>query len=259
MLVFSLGASATEITPRTIILEEGNHFPITSQFNGKLLDDFTEKVLTHEDKELILYFNTPGGSVVALSRMARIMKGSDIKFICVANFAASAGFMLFQHCSERLLLSDGVLMSHNWAGTFSDEAPRILTMYNTIQSLVSTIEATAISKMNVDAKEYAALINNNLWMTSVLANKYAAIDNVIDRVTCSKSLIKQRNPISTRGRYGSRGSTIYKSGCPLIQKTYKKASNSDVYIPTNITEFEIAQKEYVPMNANWIYMGDRPE
>ena len=88
---------------------------------------------------MYIYFDTPGGDVISLSRMVRLMKGSDIKFTCVAAFAASAGFMLFQHCDKRLLLSDGILMSHNWAGGFQDEAPRLLSLFNVYQSLVSTM------------------------------------------------------------------------------------------------------------------------
>ena len=260
MMLFSVGtyASPEPVVPTSINFEKDNFFAITTQFDNRLLNDFTEKVLTYEGDELYIYFDTPGGSVVALSRMARLMKGSKIKFTCVANFAASAGFMLFQHCNNRLLLSDGILMSHNWAGGFRGEAPRILTLFNTIQSLVDTLEAIAIENMTVDAKEYAALINNNLWMTSTLATKYAAIDAVINNVSCSSELLEERNPIYVRSFFGG-GSTVYKSGCPLVQTVYKKIKNknSDVYIRTNETLFNTAQKNYVMEMGNWIYTGKK--
>jgi len=264
MLVFSIGAFASENLnplPNDIHFEEGNFFAITTQFNNSLLDDFTEKVLSYDKDEMKLYFDSPGGSVVVLARMARIMKNSDIKFTCIASFAASAGFMLFQHCQNRLLLSDGILMSHNWAGGFRDEAPRILTLYNAIQSLVDTLEAVVIEKMSVDAKEYAALINNNLWMPLGLANKYKAIDGIAEKVSCSKELIKQRNPTKIRSYSflgGSASKIVYKSGCPLIQKTYTKSNKkNDTYLETNITLFEFAQMNYKMGNANWIYLGNK--
>ena len=257
MMVFSMGAlAAEEIKP--IVFEDGNFFAITTQFDNKLLDNFTEKVLNHEEDNMYIYFDTPGGSVIALSRMARIMKSSKINFTCVANFAASAGFMLFQHCQHRYLLSDGVLMSHNWAGTFSDEGPRILTMFNTIQSIVNNLEEIAIKKMNVDAVEYAALINNNLWMTRTLATQYSAIDGVTDDVTCSRKLIKQKNPLRVRTGWTS-WKTFYRSGCPLIQKLYAKDKSSNDYVDAGMTQFQFAQKDYKMGQANWIYMGVKPE
>ena len=96
-MIMSLGSFAANSVPTSVSLEKGNFFPITSSFNGTLLDNFTEKVFGYDGKELIIYFDTPGGSVIALSRMARIMKGSDIKFTCIANFAASAGLTAGAH------------------------------------------------------------------------------------------------------------------------------------------------------------------
>lgn len=249
-----------KVVNTSVRFEKGNFFSITSNFNQRLLDNFTEKVLTYNDDEMNIYFHTPGGSVIALAGMARIMKNSDIKFTCVASFAASAGFMLFQHCDKRLLLSDGILMSHNWAGGFRDEAPRILTLFNAVQSLVDDLESVAISKMNVNATEYAALINSNLWMPAGLATKYNAIDGIAGRVSCSDELIKERVlTFSRRGYYGRRTS-VYKSGCPLIQKSYKRRSlkRSDEFIELNIDLLEHAQKSYKMGKANWIYMGDNP-
>lgn len=255
-LFMTMGAFADEKVGPSVQFKEGNFFAITSEFNRRLLDNFAEKVLSYKEKELIIYFDTPGGSVIALSRMAQIMESSDITFTCVASFAASAGFMLFQHCNNRYLLADGVLMSHNWAGSFSGEGPRILTMYNTIQSIVDALEATAIKKMSVDKFEYARLINSNLWMTSKLATKYAAIDAVITNLSCSDKIINQRNATIEYTFSGVR--FIYKSGCPLIQKTYYKVKGkSDVFIDAGVDLFKAAQKNYKFGNANWIYMGNK--
>lgn len=260
-LLMTFTSFAETKLPTEIVFEEGNHFAITGAFNGKLLDDFSEKVLNYEGDEIYLYFDSPGGSVLALSRMARIMKSSKIKFTCVANFAASAGFMLFQHCDNRIMLSDGIIMSHNWAGGFQDEGPRILTLFNAVQSLVDTLEAVAIEKMNVDKKEYAALINNNLWMPVGLATKYGAIDGVLDNVRCSKDLIEKRVQIGyiREGFYGP-ASPLYKSGCPMVQKVYKKVTNERgvEYIGLEGNSlFDQAQNNYVLENANWFYSGKK--
>lgn len=254
MLMFSVTSFGAVEIPESIKFEKGNFFPIVTGFNSKLLNDFTEKVLAYKDKEMLIYFNSPGGSVVALSRMARVMKSSGIKFTCVANYAASAGFMLFQHCDKRLLLSDGILMSHNWAGGFRDEGPRILTLYNAIQSLVDRLEKVVIEKMNVNAEEYAALINNNLWMPDSLAIKYAAIDGIVDKVTCSDGLLKKRIFLGS-----DFGASYFTSGCPLINKIYRKVGRDEyVHASEMPSLFKLAQKTYVEEQANMIYLGNVP-
>lgn len=256
-MLFTLGAFAGESIPTSVKFKEGNFFAITTQFDNQLLDNFTEKLLNYEDDELLIYFDTPGGSVIALSRMAVLMKSSDVKFTCVASFAASAGFMLFEHCTTRLLLSDGILMSHNWSGGFQGEAPRIMSLFNVIQDIVDTLEDTIVSKLNVDKKEYASLINSNLWMTTTLATKYGAIDGVVNKISCDSELIKKRLPVIA---YTYRGiKTLYRSGCPLIQKLYQRRSNqnNDIYFKTNMTLFNASQRSYKPEQANWIYMGNK--
>lgn len=241
-----------------IVLSEGNFFPITTPFNFRLLDDFTEKVLTHQGDKMKIVIDSPGGSVIALSRMARIMKSSNIEFTCIASFAASAAFMLFEHCDNRYILSDGILMSHNWSGAFRGEAPRIMTLFLAIQSLVDDLEKTVIDKMDVDSDEYAALINSNLWMPASLAVKYGAVDKVVNGVTCDKVLINQRIPLPSRrsGFYRTFSQTYYKSGCPLIQKLYTK-SKAGTFVETSLSLFEYSQKTYRPEQANLIYMGTR--
>ena len=211
-----------------IKLEVGNFFPVTTRFNQKLLDDFTEKVMLHDSKDpLYIYFDSPGGSVFAVSRMIGILKSSDIKTICVARYAASAAFMLFEYCHARYILPDGILMSHNWAGTFSNEAPRIKTLFEVVDRIVENIDKPIAKRMKLDFKEYKRLINNNLWMDVQYAEKYNAIDGVVHKLTCSKSLLKKRIKSTTRGYFRSK--ITYKSGCPLITKTYNKPAQSDEY------------------------------
>ena len=216
----SAAASKAPLITEKIELTSGNFFPITEKFSQRLLDNFTEKVMLYDNsKTLYLYFDSPGGSVFAVSRMIGILKTSGIKTTCIARFAASAAFMLFENCTNRYLLSDGVLMSHNWAGGFQDEGPRIKSLFNVVDRIVQNIEIPIAKRMNLDFKEYKRLINNNLWMDIQFAKKYYAIDGYLHGITCSKKLIKRR--ISTR-----RG---YKSGCPLITKTYSSSTYTDEY------------------------------
>ena len=257
------GTEQVKVT-ENVKFEKDNFFAITSAFDQGLLDNFTEKVLSYNEKKLYVYFDSPGGSVIALSRMVRIMKNhsNKIKFVCIANFAASAAFMLFEHCNQRLLVSDGILMSHNWSGGFEDEYPRMLSLMNAIQSLVGVMEEVVIGKMSVDTEEYMSLINRNLWMPLRLAEKYGAIDGTAN-VTCSKTLIKQRLKTSfqVRNFFGGNGEVqiVYKSGCPLIQKTYSrpKQNGYDEFVENSQTLFNLSQQTYKSTDANWIYKGNK--
>lgn len=218
----------------------GNFFPITSVFSEKLLADFSEHLMNYDGDEMLIYFDSPGGSVFAMARMIGLMNSSKIKFKCVARFAASAAFNMFEACDTRLLLPDGILMSHEWSGGFRGEAPRILSLFKAIDGLVKHIEVQTVAKLNIEMKEYKALINQNLWMTAELGIKYNAIDGLVNNVSCSRKLTKQR-VIKTVQFYSFRGpinSTVIKNGCPLISKTYKKKNSEEYYGYSDLPKFD---------------------
>ena len=212
-----------------IKFEKGNHFAVTTAFTENLLDEFNKKVmLTDEGETLYIYFDSPGGSVFAVSRMIGIMKTSNIKFVCVARFAASAAFMMFQNCNERWVLPDGVLMSHNAAGGFRGELPRVRTLLEAVENIVHDMEIEIVKKLNIDMKEYLRLINNNLWLTKNSAWKYAAIDGVVNNVSCSKALITTKKTTYNliRSFFGTVKQKVTKSGCPLLNTDVGSSSGN---------------------------------
>ena len=212
-----------------IKLTKGNFFGVTSEFSELLMEDFVEKLMTHEDDNLILYFDSPGGSVFSLARMVSAMKASNIKFTCIARFAASAAFSLFQYCDNRYVLFDGVIMQHNWSGGFYDEAPRIKSLYETVDSIVKDIDAPVIKRMGLTKEEFYKKINNNMWLTAAAAVKNKAADAIALNVTCDKSLIKEKivKTISERSFFGTSTRKVRTSACPLLTKTYPLNSNNN--------------------------------
>ena len=223
----------------SIEFDLGNFFSVTTGFSEKLLADFSEHLINYEGEEMLIYFDSPGGSVFSMARMIGLMQSSPVKFKCVARFAASAAFNMFEACDKRYILPDGVIMSHEWSGGFRDEAPRILSLYNAISHLVSEVENLTVSRMNIDMRTYKELINKNLWMTKTLATKYGAIDGVVNKVTCSKKLAQQRvkTVVQQRGLFGPINITIIKNGCPLISKTYKEKPGREYYSSEETSEY----------------------
>ena len=65
---------------------------------------------------------------------------------------------------------------------------------------------------------YSRMIAYDLWMTARDASVIGAVDGVIDRVFCSKTLIDAEEDftIYTMGVFGVATSVITKSKCPLI-------------------------------------------
>lgn len=204
---------------KSIKFEDGNNYAIVGEFDEQMLEDFTKFIMLYTGKELFMYFDSPGGSVFAMSRMVAMMKTSDIKFICVARFAASAAFHTFQSCHERYLLSDGIIMSHNAAGSYTGEFPRIESLFSAIKAIVDELDKEMAIRLKMDFGKYKEAINNNLWITTANAKQYNAIEGVMDKVTCPPELIKKevvRTKISCSVFSGCTQSQSKYSACPLL-------------------------------------------
>lgn len=219
-----------------IVLNESNFIPITEEFSQSLLDDFQEMIMTTDEKELTLYFESPGGSVFAVARMSSILRNSNIKTICVARFAASAAFSLFQSCTERYILADGIVMQHNWSGGFQDEGPRIKSLLAVIDSITETHTVHEATRMGIELNAYKALLSNNFWMDANMAIKNHAVDGIVEKISCEPKLVKNivKKQATIMSLFGPITSTVYKSQCPLIHKEYPapKASSDLNYVET---------------------------
>ena len=218
MLLVGTSAFAKNDKKLDVVLKDDNFFAVTSVFTERLLEDFNRKVMTYDGDELIVYIDSPGGSVFSVARMVSIMRSSEVKFTCVARFAASAAFTMFQACTNRYILYDGIIMQHNASGIFWDEFPRIETLYTAIKDIVTDMETQTAKRMKMEFKDFKVAINNNLWLSRITAPKYNAIDAVINTIKCEESLIKKTITKAERKCGWFSCSTTYKkySACPLL-------------------------------------------
>ena len=207
---------------KKVELKGNNFFPITTEFTEILLEDFIKKTISYKGKELYVYIDSPGGSVLAMSRMIGIMESSPIKFICVARFAASAAFNVFQYCDKRYMLYDGILMSHNASGTFSGELPRIDSLLKSFKLLVQRVERGVARKLKLEYKDYKALINKNFWLVYPQALEYNATDGIAS-ITCSGELLRKlvKKTMEICSIFGCKKRTLIFSACPLIKDAIK--------------------------------------
>ena len=201
-----------------------NLFPFKGEVTEDLKDRFIEAVMLSSGKRFYIYFDSPGGSVFALSQILDTMKGSGKHFIGIARYAASAAFMAFEHCDERFLLPGGVLMAHNASGGIHGDLPKMKSRLRSISRMVNRIDKNIAKIMRIPFKKYKKLINNELWIDISNAKRYNAI-NGKGYVRCTKGLTKQRVRLVIEQCNWLLGCvTVEKvvSGCPLINKTYNK-------------------------------------
>lgn len=217
--LFSFNVLATEKIDDVITFSGDDFFAINTEYDDALGDRFIQKVLTLKGDKLYVYFDSPGGSIFPMMRMIETMRvEKHIKFICVARMAASAAFMTFQHCNERYLLPDGILMSHNAAGGFQGELPRVRSMLDVIEGLLEPVERRVARKLKLSFRDYKEAINNNLWINGLTVHKWYAADQVITGVSCTKETVETmiKSTESVRTLFGNTSVESTKSACPIF-------------------------------------------
>jgi ATP-dependent protease ClpP protease subunit len=219
-LILLGSVNASTFVDGKLELSGDDFFGIVTPFDENLSEDFSRKLMTYQGDKLFIYINSPGGEIFAMLDMIAKMKASPIKFICVARLAASAAFMTFQHCHERHLLREGVLMSHNAGTSIQGELPRIRTRLEMLEALVTPVEIVVAKRLQMSMARYKVLINSNLWITHQNAKELNSIDDFVTVVTCSKETIEATTTklITERTILGSINRTVKLSNCPLLTK-----------------------------------------
>jgi len=141
-------------------------------------------------KDIIIYFNTPGGSVHAGLGIYDTMQyiNPDIATICTG-MAASMGAVLL--CGgtkgKRMALSHSRIMIHQPMGGAEGQASDMEIQIKEIQKLKKELFEILASHSGNSYKKIEKDSDRNYWMTAKEAKDYGMIDEILIR---SKSNIK---------------------------------------------------------------------
>lgn len=145
-------------------------------------------------KPLYLFLNTPGGSIQAGLEMIEALKGLGRPVNTITLFAASMGFQIAQNLDQRLIIRNGVLMSHRakggFEGEFGGQAPsQIESRYALWKSRLDEMDAQTVSRTNgkQTIASYQKQYASEMWLTGQQSVDQGYADAVVS-LKCDKSL-----------------------------------------------------------------------
>lgn len=163
--------SKTKNTDKTIIHLTNDNFvslrgPVTSQSIAEL----TSNLLDKTDNERYIYINTNGGNVDAgmhLINVIQDLQNNNINVNCIADTAISMGFVIFQSCSKRYVLSYSTLMQHQMSlGGMKGKLLELNSYMNHVNKMEDIINKMQANRINITQKDFEEKINNDWWLTS---------------------------------------------------------------------------------------------
>lgn len=193
----------------TIVLSKNNTIVLNSEVNGESVGSVISKAKSLENevnlglrnrfrmgekKPLYLFLNTPGGSIQSGLEMIEALNGMGRKVNTITLFAASMGFQIAQNLGDRLILKNGVLMSHRakggFEGEFGGQSPSQVENRQALwKSRLDELDAQTVSRtggkqtMASYQKQYAS----EMWLTGQQSVTQGYADKIV-MVKCDASL-----------------------------------------------------------------------
>lgn len=210
LMVFSPTKSVSkEESPETIVLSNENTIVLDSQVDGesaaavigkaKSLDGALSSGLKgplgiNKDKPLYLFLNTPGGSVQSGLEIVEALRGLGRPVNTITMFSASMGFQLVQNLDKRLILENGVLMSHRavgqFAGEFGGQSPsQVESRFHLWMKRLTEMDEQTVKRTGgkQTLESYQKQYSSELWLTGRESVEKGYADEIV-KVKCDKSL-----------------------------------------------------------------------
>lgn len=206
MMVFAFIVNAKAAPAKAVVstneitLTADNSVNFNEDFNGKSVSELIERIkkldsALKSNYPIYLFLDTPGGSIQSGLELFQFIKSLNRPVHTVTLFAASMGFQLVQHGSDRLILDYGTLMSHRPRGGFvgefggTDQGSQLDSRYLMWMELIDKMDKQTVSrtKGKQTLKSYRSSYENEMWVTGEKAVKLGYADKVVS-ARCDSSL-----------------------------------------------------------------------
>lgn len=200
----SQGKSSPDITP-TVTLTSKNLLVLNGEVNGdstsaviskakELCQVTPVKKLFGQKPTLVLFINSPGGNIQSGLELDEALKGLGCKVNTVVLFAASMAFQIVQNLDDRLILKNGVMMSHHAAGGFEGsfggtKPSQLDTRYQFWLDRVRELDEQTVArtKGKQTYESYLKEYDHEMWLTGTKSVQEGYSDEVV-LVKCDSSI-----------------------------------------------------------------------
>ncbi len=183
MFAFTINAEAKDevltLNKRNTVVFRG---VVTSESVMQAELELVAKSAKLEKSEVIyLVLDTPGGDVDSGMAFIDFMKALPNKVKTITVFAASMGFTIVQNSDERLILPNGVLMSHRAkiSGASGEIPGELITRLKFILRDLNEIDRVSAKRMKIPVTDYQELIRDEYWVKGFESTKKNASDRTI--------------------------------------------------------------------------------
>ncbi len=240
---FAFSIPSINAASSNVHLTEKNHVVVRGQVTGESVSKWILELNNIKDKDVIVYLNSPGGSVLAgmtFVEQIQQMSRSGKNVVCVADVAASMAFIILQSCPTRYVTSSSILMQHQMSLRLGGQIENVKSYLNFLDNIETDLNQMQAAKMKMDPNDFQKLIAHDLWLSGSAIMRYNAADKIV-HVSCDSPLLTSVNKEVINTIFGRIVLTY--SNCPLardpVDANFKGISDTSIiedlmnkYIPS---------------------------
>ena len=194
------GSSSKSNEKDIVVLSKDNTVVLSGKVSGDSVGAVMLKVKElnrihfSSKKPIYLFLNTPGGEIESGLEMLESLRGSIRRVDTITIFSASMGFQIVQNLGERLIVKNGIMMSHRAAGEisgyFGGQAPSQMdSRYNLWLSRIKEMDQQTVSRTygKQTLESYQKSYADELWLTGNQSVEQGYSDRLVV-VRCDSSL-----------------------------------------------------------------------
>ena len=170
-----------------ITLQENNVVvlkgPINKKITNKFIFDLYNKKILYNNISppinIYIYIESTGGKVIYGEKIINILQLLKLKNIttnCIGYKAYSMAFHIFQHCENRIILSNSRIMQHDISLQIKKKKLQTIQNYiSMINSIKDKLNTIILYKTGLSSEQYNNLIKEDLWLhgTDIIKFKFA--------------------------------------------------------------------------------------
>lgn len=185
---------------KVVHLTNDNFVSLRGPVNSQSIAELISNLLDKNSNERYIYLSTNGGSVDAGLKLINVIKdleNSNINVNCIADTAISMGFVIFQSCTNRMVLAHSTLMQHQMS--MSNIRGKLLELnsymlhINKIEDELNLMQA---SRLNMSKSEFEEKVMNDWWITTNESIEQNVADEIVS-IKCMFPKEKEITEIST--------------------------------------------------------------
>ncbi|ARF11570.1 Clp protease [Klosneuvirus KNV1] len=168
---------------KLVELTENNFVAIRGQIDESTASRFISDVMKLKSNRIYVYLTTPGGSVISgmtIVQTINTLQASGKEFVCIADRAASMGFVIFQSCAQRYVMEHSIIMQHQVSLGIEGQYEQVKSYLKLIESLDKKMTLRQAKKLGLTPEEFHTRVQHDWWLHGEDILDHGAADEVVN-------------------------------------------------------------------------------